>query len=259
MSKNIELVAEKILQAYESRIPIDFIRNNHTLDENLAYDVQDQLILKKCKLFNEQIAGYKISMTSPETQALADTHEPAYGTLTSTNLLHHASKLSLAEMNEPLVEPELMFVLTNDLSLGAQEDEIIANSTIAAGLEIPDSRYKNWFPNFNLTDLLCDNGVTGHVVLSSPIDTPNFDRLGTIHMDLYHNGKKINEGLSATVLSNPASSVAWLTSKLAQRNVYLKKGMVISSGTFISPVPVEIGTYNAIFTNIGEVRITFEP
>ncbi len=108
-------------------------------------------------------------MTSPETQKLANTNEPAYGTITTSSLLKSTDSLSLTNMNEPLVEPEIMFILTDDISMGATEEEILAHSKLTAGLEIPDSRYKNWFPNFTLQDLLCDNGVMGKVVIADEV------------------------------------------------------------------------------------------
>jgi 2-keto-4-pentenoate hydratase len=258
MTKEIEEITESLMTSYKTNTPIDFIRNTYSLNENASYDVQDEFIRKKCEDYGEEIKGYKISMTSPETQALADTDEPAYGTLTSSSIMRNQSKLQLADMNEPLVEPELMFVLTDDLTAEATEEEILSNCKIAPGLEVPDSRYKDWFPNFELMDLICDNGVTGKVVVGEPIDPPALNALPKVKMELFHNGQKLEEGVGSTVLENPASSVAWLVKKLSQRDKTLKKGMIISSGTFISPIRVKEGTYKAVYPGIGEVEVTFE-
>lgn len=258
MTNDIDQIVHKLLNAHKTKIPIDFIRHDYTLDEQTAYEVQKQLVQKKCELYNEEIIGYKISMTSPETQELANANEPAHGTLTTTSLVKSSSTIVSSNLFDPLVEPELMFILTDDLSVSAAEAEILANSKIAAGLEIPDSRYKDWFPNFTLADLLCDNGVTGCVVVSEPVNPPSFKELEEIKMELYHNGEKIGEGKSDNVLGNPVSSVAWLTKKLATRNISLKKGMIIASGTFISPLRIEQGTYEAAYSRIGNVQVTIE-
>ncbi|MBY7143163.1 2-keto-4-pentenoate hydratase [Virgibacillus sp. NKC19-3] len=258
MTNDIDHIVHKLLNAQKRKSPIDFIRYDYTLDEQTAYEIQKQLVQKKCALYDEDITGYKISMTSPETQELANTNEPAYGTLTTTSMVESSSTIRLSNLIDPLVEPELMFILTDDLSFSAAEDEILSKSKIAAGLEIPDSRYKDWFPNFTLADLLCDNGVAGRVVFSESVDPPSFNELEEINMDLYHNGEKIGEGRSANVLGNPVSAVAWLTKKLAAHNRSLKKGMVISSGTFISPLRIEKGTYEASYSTIGNVQITVE-
>ncbi|WP_156290545.1 2-keto-4-pentenoate hydratase [Oceanobacillus salinisoli] len=259
MTYIIKEIAEKLYHANETKTPIEFIRNHYSLDEKTAYEVQDELIQKKITKHNEEIAGYKISMTSAETQAIANTHEPAYGTLLTSNLIKSKGSISLSNLFRPLVEPELLFFLTDDVSPDATEEEILNKSKIAAGLEIPDSRYIDWFPNFSLADLLCDNTATGLVIVSEPTDSPSFEELANINMELFHNGEKISEGNSSAVLGNPVSSVSWLVKKLASHHKVLKKGMVISSGTFISPLPLLAGKYEATYSSVGKVEVSFLP
>ncbi|WP_262176426.1 2-keto-4-pentenoate hydratase [Saccharococcus sp. Marseille-Q5394] len=256
MIKMDEIVS-KIYNAHETKQPIEFIRHDYKLDEETAYFVQEELIKRKIDLYNAEIAGYKISMTSAETQAIANTDEPAYGTLLSTHIQYSGDTIELSSLFDPLIEPEIMFILQGDLSPNASEEEIIRNSKVCAGIEIPDARYIDWFPNFSLADLLCDNTATGLVVLSDPIEPLTFNQFEDIEMELFHDGEKISEGLSSAVLGNPVSSVAWLSGKLAKKDIVLRKGMVISSGTFISPLAAKEGTYKVTYSAIGEVEITF--
>ncbi len=253
----IEEIVTKIYQARETKTPIEFIRNDYTLDENTAYAVQDELMKRIQEVHNEEIIGYKISMTSKETQAIANTHEPAYGTLLTSNIIKSGDNILLSNLFAPLIEPELVFILTEDLSPTATEEEILNKSKIAAGLEIPDSRYMDWFPNFSLADLLSDDTATGLVVVSEGITPPSFDELANIKMELFHNGEKVSEGISSAVLDNPVSAVAWLVRKLASHNKTLKKGMMISSGTFISPLPVQSGHYEVSYSSIGKLEVSF--
>lgn len=259
MTDVVDVIVRKILNAYETKQPIEFIRSQYTVDEEIAYAVQDEYIKRRCEQENVGIIGYKISMTSAETQAIAGAQEPAYGTLLTTNLVKSGESVSLSSLFAPLIETEIMFILTEDLSPGAEEEEIISKSKISAGIEIPDSRYVEWFPNFSLTDLLCDNAATGLVVLSDPVEPLSINELANIKMELFHEEVKICEGSSSAVLGNPVSSIAWLSRKLATKNKTLKKGMVISSGTFIFPPSVKEGTYTVIYSSIGKTDITFAP
>lgn len=254
----IKEIAQNIFSAHQTKEQIEFIRHKYTLTEAEAYAVQTELLKKLTALHDTEIAGYKISMTSEETQAIANTHEPAYGTLLSTNIVHSGETLKLDNLFSPLIEPEIMFVLTDDLSIDADEKEIVEKSRVCAGIEIPDARYIDWFPNFSLADLLADNTATGLVVLSEEIEPLAIEAFENIQMALYHNDEKISEGISSAVLGNPVSAVAWLVKKLGQQSKRLKKGMVISSGTFISPLPANVGTYRVTYTNVGEVTITFK-
>ncbi|MFC5602661.1 2-keto-4-pentenoate hydratase [Sporosarcina koreensis] len=257
MTTKMNEIVSKLYTAHETKQPIEFIRHDYQLDEESAYFVQEQFIQKQTTIHNAEIAGYKISMTSAETQAIADTNEPAYGTLLSTHIQHSGNSIVLSSLFDPLIEPEIMFILQEDLSPNADEEEIIQKSKVCAGIEIPDARYIDWFPNFSLADLLCDNTATGLVVLADPIEPLTFDQFETIEMELFHNGEKISEGVSSAVLGNPVSSVAWLSEKLAKKNKVLQQGMVISSGTFISPLVAKEGTYKVTYSHIGDVEITF--
>jgi 2-keto-4-pentenoate hydratase len=257
MTNAVEQIVHNLLNTHKTKQPIEFIRNQYTLDEESSYSVQEEFIKRKCEQENDVVAGYKISMTSAETQAIAETHEPAYGTLLTSNLVKSGDSVSLSSLFEPLIEPEIMFILTEDLTAGADEEEILSKCKIAAGIEVPDARYIDWFPNFSLADLLCDNTATGLVVVSDPIESLTLEELSTVNMELFLNGEKISEGVSSAVLGNPVSSVAWLSQKLAEQNKTLEKGMVISSGTFISPLPVKPGTYTVTYSNIGKTEITF--
>lgn len=258
MTNVVDDITSKLLHAFETKQPIEFIRHQYTLDEETAYSIQDELIKRKCDQENDEVVGYKISMTSADTQAIANTHEPAYGTLLKSNIVNNGDSVALSSLFKPLIEPEIMFILTEDLTKGADEAEILNKSQIAAGIEIPDARYIDWFPNFSLADLLSDNTATGLIVVSDPIDPPSFNDMGKITMELLHNGEIIGEGVSSAVLDNPVSAVSWLSEKLAQKDRALKKGMIISSGTFISPLPAEKGTYTVSYSDVGKAKVTFD-
>src|SRR5690606_36405796 len=114
--------------------------------------------------------------------------EPAYGTLLKSSLVRSGEAVSFSKLFSPLIEPEILFILTEDLSPGADEEEILAKSELAAGIEIPDSRYKEWFPNFTLADLICDNTAVGRVAVSERVAPPSLEELANERMELFYNG-----------------------------------------------------------------------
>lgn len=241
--------------AYRTHSPVSFIREDYTISEDEAYQVQHAFINKRVQE-DDAVAGYKISMTNKETQAIADTHEPAYGTILTSQVLQGDSEYALSHLFSPLIEPELMFFINEDISNDADIQEIIEKTSVAPGIEIPDARYIDWFPNFSLMDLLSDNTATGRIVTGSPVPSPSIEKLGAIDLDLKFNGKTTHIGRSDAVLDNPINAVKWLVEKLAEHNLSLQKGMVVSSGTFISPFKAEAGEYLASYRDIGSVKIT---
>lgn len=257
MTKTVDSITTKLINAYQSKTPIPFLRHAYSLDEETAYAIQDAFVKQRCELGNVRVAGYKISMTSDDTQAIANTDEPAYGTLLTSDMVKSGDSVSLSELFSPMIEPEIMFILTDDLTPGADEKEILRKSKLAAGIEVPDARYIDWFPNFSLTDLLSDNAATGFIAISKPVDPFSFEDLADVDMELFHNDEKISEGSSSMVLGNPASAVAWLSRKLGDKNKVLQKDMVISSGTFIPPLTVNEGTYTVTYPHLGSASVTF--
>ncbi len=241
--------------AYRTRQPVPFIRDTYSITEEEAYHVQHAFIKKRIQE-GDAIAGYKISMTSAETQAIADTNEPAYGTILTSQVLQGDSEYALSHLFSPLIEPELMFFIHEDISEDADAQEIIEKTSVAPGIEIPDARYIDWFPHFSLIDLLSDNTATGRIVVGDPVPCPELEKLSAIELDLQFNGNTTHTGRSDAVLGNPVYAVTWLIKKLAEHKQSLQKGMVVSSGTFIPPFKAEAGKYLASYKDIGSVRIT---
>lgn len=257
MSQQAHQLAEQVFRAYASQQPIPFLNPEAAVDEVLGYQTQDALI-DKLKSHNQtDIAGYKVSMTSAETQAYANTHEPAYGTLLQTVLKQDGATVSLDQLFAPLIEPELVFVITEDLPAEPSVEDVLNHSQLAPAIEVPDARYQDWFPNFTLGDLLADNTATGLVVVGEPVAQLDYEQLGQVTMSLKYNDEEIKTGVASEVLGNPAKAVQWLSQKLASHGKALKKGDVISSGTFIPPIKAEKGTYTVDYANVGRVTVTF--
>lgn len=248
-------IVEKLINAEKTKKQIDFISEKNKLTEIECYEIQKELVKQKRSEFNSEQAGYKISMTSPETQAIANTHEPAYGTYLGYNIMKETQTIKIKELFEPLLEPELVFQLNEDLSEEVDHSEIIRKSSIYMGAEIPDSRYFNWFPNFNLIDLICDNAFTGRLVLSEEIFPASEIEFKNISLQLYHDNELIKEGSSNNVLGNPLNSIVWLNKKLVSQGNKLRKGLMISSGTFTTPIKLSSGSYTLKFSSLGSMKV----
>lgn len=202
------------------------------------------------------IAGYKVSTTSKTTQSIAQTDEPAYGTILSNKVIKENKNVSLSQLFTPLLEPEIIFIVKGDLPYDEDLQTIIFNTQIAAGIEISDARYKNWFPNFTLADLIADNTTTGIIIVGNEGDPLDINAFANVHLNLYKDGNLIATGQSSEVLGNPLNSLQWLIKKLHSHSKRLKKGDIISSGTFISPLTLDYGTYRAEYSGIGTVEFT---
>lgn len=76
MSQANKEVSNALFQAYISKEPIEFVSKTYNLTEPEAYKTQDDLIHQIQAEKNVPVKGYKVSMTSAATQAIANTNEP---------------------------------------------------------------------------------------------------------------------------------------------------------------------------------------
>lgn len=250
---NTTKLVDMLYDAYNSKQPIskDAFPKNVTQTE--AYDIQHRLTDKKAAKNNDKLIGYKISLTSEETQQLFHSTTPLYGALTQSSLSKET--IELDEMLSPLVEIELMFRANEDISATDDEQSILEKTSIAPGMEIPDSRFTDWFPKVSLGQVIADSAVAGKIVVGEPIDGLTYDQLNTIHATLKLDEETIAEGSSSEVLGNPIHAIKWLVDELAKTGRTITKGMIISSGTFILPKELKKGTYRVEFEKAGGVSL----
>ena len=162
--------------------------------------------------------------------------------------------VSLADYNEPLLELELIFNVLETLEVGDTLEEICRKCTISPGIEIPDGRYKNWFPNIDMFQVISDAAVSGAVVIGEPKHL-TYANIESIKGTIFKDGEEVKSGYSTEVMDHPAEAVKWLVLELDKRGKKLEPGMFVSSGTFIIPFPLEVGTYTASYENVGSVSV----
>lgn len=124
-------------------------------DDDTAYAVQDAVMAKKMG----PVAGYKVSLTSEETQKMFDSDSPLYGAQVAERFVPTPCTLDLRHLNEPLVEVEFCFTAKKDLSADMSLDELLHNCTVAGDMEVPDARFKAWFPTLSKYLVMSDCAV----------------------------------------------------------------------------------------------------
>src|SRR5690606_36286912 len=115
-------------------------------------------------------------------QEMMGVDEAIYGYLHNDMLAYEWEPIKYAELIRPKVEPEIAFLLAEDL-FGEEitaEDVLKATKYVAPALEIIDSRYKGF--KFTLVDLVMDNCSSAKFVVGSKWIAPDAIDLGNIGM-----------------------------------------------------------------------------
>ena len=250
-------LCEQLYRAYVEHQPLAQSVMIADLSIDQAYDIQHAVTEKKIAN-GSKLAGYKISMTSDRTMALFDSAEPMYGQLMDEQTWDNSQPISLStDVNSALVELELAFIAQEKLLASDTPEQICDKCLIAPCLEVPDSRYQDWFPKMSKEHLCVDSAVAGFVCIGKPVPA-SYEALSQEVGRLYVNDELVLTEPASVVLEHPALAVQWLVQKLQQHNLSIEAGMFVSSGSFGMPVALEMGTYKGKFQSVGEVTLTVQ-
>jgi 2-oxo-3-hexenedioate decarboxylase len=182
----------------------------------------------------------KMGLTSRAKMEQMGVHEPIYGHLTSSMIVNDGGVIRLSELCHPRVEPEVAFIMKEDLRgpvTPAQALRAVAGA--CAALEVIDSRFKDF--KFTLPDVIADNTSASRFVLGSELVSVDGVNLGNLGMIMEINGAIVEIGSSAAIYEHPARSLAELANMLARRGEHLMAGQIILTGGATAAVAVKEG------------------
>ena len=246
-----------------------FCKTYPELTEAEAYEGQ-ALRVQRMEEMGHRVVGYKLGGTSlaKQKQMASTIYEKGgltvkptgitYGRLMDYMLLAPDEDLSLSQLLHPKVEPEMAFIMGQDLSgpYVTAPDVMNAAEWVAPAFEIIDSRFHN-FKIGSRYDAVVDNTSSARFKLGEGHKCPRELNLANVGMCLQVNGKNTGFGAGASVMGHPARAVAELVRGLwKEGGKGLKKGDIILSGAITPSTPVQVGdALRADFGGLGYVEI----
>lgn len=247
--------AEHLLEAEADRRavpPITDAEPGLTVDE--GYAIQDELIRLRVER-GETVLGAKLGLTSRAKQRAMGVDEPVYGVLTDAMPLALEQPLDLDRFIHPRAEPEIVFILGEDLAGPGVtlHDVLDATAAVCCGLEVIDSRYEDF--RFTLPDVVADNTSAAAFVLGPRSAVPDFD-LALVGCVFEVDGQPLETAAGAAVLGHPAEAVALLANRQGRQGGSLRAGWIIFSGGLTNAAPlVAGGDVAASFGRLGRVSL----
>lgn len=257
--EQIAQVSGELIEAEKSCVPIVALTERFP---DVSYEDAYAIQLKTFDTLVKNgavIVGKKIGLTSKAMQDQMNIREPDYGMIIDRMVAREGAPIPMSSLILPKIEPELAFLLKQDLKgPGVTVANVLeATEGVLPAFEVIDSRYKDW--KITVKDSISDNASAALMILGGKL-TPITDLdLRYIGLVLEKNGSVVSTAAGASVLGNPAESVAWLANKLTEYGISLKKGEFVMSGSFVQAVTVEAGSnLRATFDRIGSVSVCFE-
>jgi len=236
MSLNSQ-VALSLHEAALSRTPIDQLSLNQSFTLEEAYQIQHQVIQNRLDQ-GHKLIGVKMGFTSEAKMKQMGVNDMIIGMLTSDMLHNNGGTMSLSDFIHPRVEPEICFILNDDIDEVLDEHQVKDKvSGIAAAIEIIDSRYKNF--KFSLSDVVADNCSSAALVVGIISEDIN-NALDNNKIQLNINGEVVETGSSNDILGNPWKALSAATRLAHQYNIPLKKGMYVMAGAATSAYFAEV-------------------
>jgi 2-oxo-3-hexenedioate decarboxylase len=205
------------------------------------------------------LIGTKLGLTSRAKQIRMGITSPLTAKLLDNYYLATDTPIPLANLIQPRIEPEIVFVMKEDLRgpnvTAAQA--LAAVGTVHAGFEVIDSRYIDY--SFALPDVISDNASSAYFFMGIKGVDPSELDLTFEAVALSVNGKCVATATGAAVQGHPAEALALAANSLAAQGDYIRAGEVVITGGLTDAVPVNAGDQiSAEFTNLGSLFVTAE-
>lgn len=243
-------VADRLYRAYVDREPIDPASLPSDLTVADGYAAQAAFVERRVPDEGAPV-GYKVGFTSEAVQSDLGVDYPAYGRVLADTVRENR-RFDTSELIEPRVEPEIGFLLAEELTPSVSRlDVLAAVRLVVPVVEVVDSRIREW--DVTAATAIADNTLAGRVLVGDPTTeaTPELRREG---VELLVDGERRATGTGAAVLGHPADAVAWLAEELADHGETLEAGTFVTTGSITEPIPVAAGkTVVARFSSLGSV------
>ncbi len=225
-----------------------------TVDD--AYAIQAALLELQLGR-GDALAGAKLGLTSVAKQEQMGVTEPVYGWVPASSVLAAGQPVPLGELIHPRCEPELVFVLADDLAgPGVTAHDVLdATDRVVGGIEVIDSRYEAF--SFTLTDVIADNTSAARVAIGADGIGPRDADLTTLGCVFEIDGAITGTATGAALLGDPAECVAMLANHLGKHGQQLDAGWIVMAGAATDARPLAAGTVaTARYSHLGTVSIT---
>jgi len=239
---DIKLSAQTIHRCWTTGEVVEFSKSDAwpaTVEQ--AYEAQAEL----AALRDEPVIGWKIAATAIAGRKHINVDQPLAGRLFPSICHENGVVLPFAGNRMAVAEVEFVFTLGTSLPPKqtdySQAEVAAAIKSLHPGLEIPDSRFKD-FTRPGTTGLIADNACTANFVLGEPTDE-RFDlaALAKHPTALLINNHIVTTGRGSDALDGPLNALTWIANKLSSLGTGLEAGQFVTTGVTGIPSPIKSG------------------
>ena len=191
------------------------------------------------------VVGYKVGLTNPKVQKALGHDAPLGGELMANMLLPSPAVVAVGFGTRPLMEADLLVEVADDgINAATTPAEVMQHlAGIKPFIELPDLLIDPQVP-LNGVRMTAINvgarlGIVGPTLPAAPELTEYLASTTVVLSD--GSGKTLTQGQGSDILGHPLNAMIWLVKDLAKQGKRLRKGDLVSLGSFNPPLKPEAG------------------
>ncbi len=202
--------------------------------------------------------GWKVGCTSAEAMQILNAPDPFAGRIFD-GTVHGSGIVHEMAMHSPGLESEFAFLLGRDLppTSGTYTVDDVRSATLAVApaLELVAPRFTD-FTGVGYLNLIADSGANAGVVFGEPVLMADCPDLRTVNVELDIDGTVVKTGTGDAILGEPWRALEWLANHLSARQIGLRAGEFVMSGTCTGIDPLLPGSVaTGRYEGLGSVEI----
>lgn len=214
-----------------------------TTDE--AYQIQDTSVLRR----NDQVAGWKIGLSSAAALEKLQLDEPIVGSVLASTVYGENETCEPTTVNKPILEAEFAYRFSVDVGPGDHPADIekMVDSAFVS-LEIADSRFTQ---KCSIADIIADNSNASAFIVGPDVETWRNVPLSQMPVKLTVNGSTVDP-LEGKERCDPDAILRWFLTRISERGLLIRKGQFVTTGA-AALVQLETDLDHEITVRVGDV------
>ena len=240
-----DLEAAAVAAAIVARQPVTAPAGEMSMEDGLCG--RDKVVRYLAQTYGEAV-GYKAGLTNPAVQKRFNYNAPLRGTLFRSMLVDDGAEVPAAFGARPVFEADLVVEVGNPVGLAKATTPVEALrhiKSVRPFIELPDLMVgdpsKLGGPMLAMINVGARLGVLGKPVAAKH-DKALAEALALMTVSLTDGaGAVIDSGKGSATLGNPLNAAIWLAQDLARAGAPLKRGDLLSLGSFTKLTPPKPG------------------
>jgi 2-keto-4-pentenoate hydratase len=241
MAVDLDDLARRMLADYDARTPGERSGGLIGLTTVEAYALQAAVVRLRERR-GEHVIGYKVGCTSRDIQEQLGVEEPIFGRLFDTGCHPCGVRLTSVHYANPAIEGELAIRLARDLPRDPLADDEYAAAIESVFPVIEMHHFVLPHDGPPLAALIASGGMHAGMVLAER-ETTCSDQIPLVEeLDVTIDGRLVGATREPWTMGGPAATLRWLTARLAESGLQLRRGQVILTGSPLPLFPVGSGS-----------------